>query len=56
MPQQTVNQIYYIVACINECAARWGISSAEAYRYLHEHGGMTWPLSAGITGGRVHNF
>ena len=42
MPQQTVNQIYYIVAWINECAARWGISSAEAYRYLHEHGGIAF--------------
>lgn len=42
MPQQTVNQIYYIVACINECAVRWGISSAEAYHYLHEHGGITF--------------
>ena len=26
----------------NLCAVRWGISSAEAYHYLHEHGGITF--------------
>ena len=42
MLQRNVNQIYYIVACINECAARWGISSAEAHGYLQEYGGIAF--------------
>lgn len=42
MTQEKTNQIYYMVACINDCAARWGISSAEAYQYLSDHGGIAF--------------
>jgi hypothetical protein len=39
---QQVNKINYIVVCINEFAARFGVSSKEAFNYLNKYSGISF--------------
>ena len=39
---QKVNMINYIVVCINEFAARFGMNSKEAFNYLNKYSGISF--------------
>jgi len=40
--KQQINMINYIVVCINEFAARIGMSSKEAFNYLNKYSGISF--------------
>ncbi len=40
--KQQVNKINYIVVCVNEFAARFGMSSKEAFSYLNKYSGVSF--------------
>lgn len=39
---QQINMINYIVACINEFANRFDMSSKEAFNYLNKYSGISF--------------
>lgn len=40
--KQQVNQVNYMVVCINEFALKHNLSSKDAFDYLYRHGGINF--------------